>query len=68
MICKGGCRWLALGILFVGVVLVQSPKVAEEAAGAQSAVLGMAAVASACLLASSGERSVLPCSASASSS
>ena len=41
---------MALGILFVGVVLVQSPKVAEEAAGAQSAVLGMAAVASACLL------------------
>ena len=43
-------RWLALGILFVGVVLVQSPKVAEEAAGSNSAVLGMAAVVSACLL------------------
>ena len=43
-------RWLALGILFIGIVLVQSPKVAEEASGSHSAVLGMAAVVSACLL------------------
>ena len=43
-------RWLALGILFIGIVLVQSPKVAEEASGSHFAVLGMAAVVSACVL------------------
>ena len=45
-----GSRWFALGLLFFGVVLVQSPKVAEETPGAQSAMLGMTAVAFACLL------------------
>lgn len=43
-------RWLALGILFIGIVLVQSPQVAQEASGSHSAVIGMAAVVSACLL------------------
>jgi UDP-sugar transporter A1/2/3 len=46
-------RWMALGLLFVGVVLVQTPSGAPKAAvhGAmQSPVLGMAAVGGACLL------------------
>lgn len=44
-------RWASLGLLFVGVVLVQAPKPgAVAAASAQSPVLGMVAVTCACLL------------------
>ena len=49
-------RWLALGLLFVGVVLVQYPGAGGGAASAaahaaaQNPVVGMAAVAAACML------------------
>ena len=46
-------RWGSLGLLFLGVVLVQMPKsgrAAAAAAHAQNPVLGMAAVTGACLL------------------
>ena len=44
-------RWAALGLLFLGVVLVQSPKRSAAAAVVQqSPVLGMAAVTGACFL------------------
>ena len=50
-------RWLALGLLFVGVVLVQYPGAGGGAAAsaaahaaAQNPVVGMAAVAAACML------------------
>ena len=47
-------RWASLGLLFVGVVLVQYPSSAKAAAAAhgtvQSPLLGMAAVSGACLL------------------
>jgi len=44
-------RWLALGLLFVGVVLVQAPSATAAASTtSQSPVLGMAAVTFACLL------------------
>jgi len=45
-------RWLALGLLFVGVVFVQNPTggTAVGSAGSQSPVLGMAAVTCACFL------------------
>lgn len=42
-------RWLSLGVLFMGVVLVQSPSKSASAANA-SPVIGMAAVTAACLL------------------
>lgn len=43
-------RWASLGLLFLGVVLVQAPQGGAGAVGSQSPVLGMAAVAGACLL------------------
>ena len=44
-------RWLSLGVLFVGVMLVQSPSAtAAREHGAQSAVIGTAAVGGACIL------------------
>mmetsp|Transcript_19268 Transcript_19268/g.48158 ORF Transcript_19268/g.48158 Transcript_19268/m.48158 type:complete len:262 (+) Transcript_19268:458-1243(+) len=44
-------RWLSLGVLFFGVMLVQSPGVAAGTdRAAQSAVIGTAAVGGACVL------------------
>ena len=43
-------RWGALGLLFLGVVMVQAPQPGSAAGAAQQPILGMAAVAAACLL------------------
>jgi len=44
-------RWLSLGVLFVGVMLVQTPaSSAVRETGAQSSVIGIAAVGGACIL------------------
>jgi len=44
-------RWLSLGVLFLGVMLVQAPSASGgRELGAQSAVLGTAAVGGACIL------------------
>lgn len=43
-------RWASLGLLFLGVVFVQSPKAKVPAGAVQSPVIGMAAVTVACLL------------------
>ena len=43
-------RWASLGLLFLGVVLVQAPKQRSPTGAVQQPVLGMAAVTAACLL------------------
>ena len=44
-------RWISLGVLFVGVMLVQTPAAASTTTPhAQSPILGLAAVTGACLL------------------
>ena len=43
-------RWASLGLLFLGVVLVQAPTGRAAAGSAQSPVIGMAAVTGACFL------------------